>query len=562
MSPLQKAIRRFGLSAVSSAVYTYINALEPALDATWGTGNTSTWPQRAQFTLTTHKIYLIGVSSPPANNGQFIYLANYAALRALSAWEKGSYVLFPEGTTITGSDFLAEFSVNVHDPIGGNSKQDPTIFGTYNPSAPQNTALYTTNGRCTIDFAGVGADQNLFSNARVGAFRFLVFRNFRFKGYINTPTLAMFLGLGSDNDSLLIENCDFDHVLLNIVGSSTVTTGPFSSVATNLTFNNVTVRHCSFRYANPSQGGNTGNFGAAVWRNLRAEHCLNYNNGWDEVMTRATPATGDAGAAAAPAGLGPNNRKHGWYWDDGGEGAFIINCVSGLNSSGGKLTGNKYLIHNWVSVYDPYPYIASAIGNPIASNFHPNGFEFRDRNLLQIGTDWVQHGGPTTFGALGASWVLMANSATGTASFIDGMLIVGDGEFEAFGELFRFNSNGYTMPTTIAVTNSKFVNAGPQGTGQADAYTTTTFGNCVTEEVIPGSGNATWSSLSPQMQALRTTLLQRKFINGFSAVHGITVTGSTQLQKARSIFDQMATRWLEKDWNYALHAYYRSALAT
>lgn len=62
------------------------------------------------------------------------------------------------------------------------------------------------------------------------------------------------------------------------------------------------------------------------------------------------------------------------------------------------------------------------------------------------------------------------------------------------------------------------------------------------------------------MQALRTALLARRFVAGFATLHRITVTRKTMLDKTRSVLDAIADRWLEKDWNYALHAYYRSAL--
>ena len=81
------------------------------------------------------------------------------------------------------------------------------------------------------------------------------------------------------------------------------------------------------------------------------------------------------------------------------------------------------------------------------------------------------------------------------------------------------------------------------------------------DEASNGS-NVQWSTLSPQMQALRTALIARNVYATFATEQGIVVSqAGGNLAIELRVLDYMRDNWASKDWCLALQTHFRSALA-
>lgn len=554
-APAPTGWKKLQLSAIFSAVliafppapspYFYVDPANPTFETTWGSGNNST-TKRTILAPQHKRVIIDGTTS---SNGNYYHVANLAAAKNL-AFTPGDWWLLPGGGTTTGAtgEFVCAGAVG----IKGVSRTDMFVLGTFDPADKENDAKYNTL-RHTFDMTGSGVDAQVMYCNRAVAMQFVSFQNLTFKATDNEAGCNVTFGIQPGFSDWLVENCIFDHVTTSFEGLRWVS-GTMASQPAGNSFNNLTWKLSTWSYASGSQGGHQGNRYHDMVRNMRSERCLNYHGGWGNTITRSIVGFGDPGAPTT-LGCGPDLFKHGDYNGDACDQMKYFDCVFGWDSCNLKLVGGNYWMQNIVSIREPISLIWAPCGNNSGFATFPAGSIFQSTYHLIVESDecnistspQYRGWGPYIVGAI-------------AGSYYDKALWVNQNPPDGRNKQgFNIQSNG-TYAQTCAVTNGVFAGVIPQDLSLV-ANVTKVFTSNRWDEASNGS-NVQWSTLSPQMQALRTALIARNVYATFATEQGIVVSqaGGNPAIELR-VLDYLRDNWASKDWCLALQTHFRSALA-
>lgn len=340
------------------------------------------------------------------------------------------------------------------------------------------------------------------------------------------------------NPGVAITVLDSTHFTYPITGTPTTPgTGngqyypPFSRIPDAWCRNDITFRYCGLKFGanGTSTNGTIGNVNVDGSRRVRVEACVDEHGGWIQSATRAT--TNTAG--------GPDDRTHGFYFNDYCDDVKFMDHVNGADSSNLKFTGNGYWIQNHVSISCPISWIYAANGDSHGFTAWPTGGVFQAINHLAIESDDIN-----STDAKPRGWGPYITQTVGASFYKNSYLLNCNNPTSATRNAIQANDNGFTFPQALLVDGNRLNNWNYQNTTSVIGNMTVTFTNNWWDNATSGSNTqistlpaGTQTKLTNQQALNIHTTLRLAYPNFFGSV---SVGGSTAVT-LQNMLDYMAS---------------------
>lgn len=597
--------------------YSYVDPANPVFATKYSVGGVNKPNGRANQAPQGKRI-IVGTGT---NNGNYRYVADLPA--ALVLYAAGDWILFPGGTTTAQAAWnlnglasgvsLTQMSMfGSFDPADKeNDAKYNTLIATLDFSAVTagtNPVTASTMGGniCfnSIKFyatpvASYGRSFSILSDGTAGKHGIL-FENCTFDGFnvifdsfisantgitvtrsgsTATATLAVpnalmqsgdiFATAGFTQPEYNIQNPGFAITVLtsssftySVAGTPTTpATGaghyfpPFSRVTDDWCRNDVTFRYCGFIYGanGTASNGTLGNVNIDGSRRVRVEACVDSHGGWISGATRTTANTSG----------GPDDRTHGFYFNDYVDDVRFMDHLNGADSSNLKFTGNGYWVQNLVSASSPISWIYAANSDTHGYTSWPIGGVFQSTHHLAIESDDIN---PTL---KPRGWGPVITQTIGSSFYKNGILLNCNSPTPGTRNAVQFNDNGFTFSQVCLMDNCILDNWNYQTTSTVVGNMTITFTNNWWDNATSGSNTqistlpgATQTKLTA-MQALNVHTTLRTTFPGF---FGSVAVGGSNAETIQNMLTYMCNNPIPDPtqamgWAIVAQYHFRQALA-
>lgn len=331
---------------------------------------------------------------------------------------------------------------------------------------------------------------------------------------------------------------------------------PFVRIPDAWCRNDITFRYCGLMNGGngTASNGTIGNVNIDGARRFRVEACVDAHGGWIAAATRATTNTSG----------GPDDRTHGFYFNDYCDDIKFMDHVNGVDSSNLKFTGNGYWLQNLVSVSCPISWIYAANGDSHGFTAWPSGGTFQSVYHLAVESDDINSTDGKPRG-----WGPFITQTKPGSYYTNAVLLNCNSPTPATRNAVQMNDNGFTFAQVMLMDSCILGNWNYQNTATTVGNMTISFTNNWWDNASSGS-NTQISSLPLGTQSkinsalglnVHTTLRQ-----AFPAFFGSVTVGGSNYATILNMLTYMVNNPIPDPtkamgWAIVIQYHFRKALA-